>query len=280
MSATPQPFLILSNGRSGSTWLATALGRLAGMTTDYEYRWNFPDAPLDELHRLIPGHIPSVADDLRAFARGADFVGSRLVLSLEWSDREDFARRAEAYFDPSIHYVLLTRRFFDVLLSFMLRGPTHQLTPADQGIEADNVLRRRLRDYEGYFAGVQANYAVAAPRLFEALASLTNNAIALYGLYAQRPRRSHVAYEAIDADFLRLAREIGWRGEASDAQAVMDKPFTVKLPAFDLDRVPERAELEGLCAALDEDLRQAIATGAPVESLASAMEGRLAAYSK
>lgn len=68
-------FLTVSNGRTGSTWLETSLGKFKDVRTDHEFKW--------KVHKPGPSHLiieNSCLDQLKSFAINGKTTGSKLVV--------------------------------------------------------------------------------------------------------------------------------------------------------------------------------------------------------
>ncbi len=141
-------FLIVCNGRSGSTWLSTLLGQLPGVATDFEYRWSLPsNSPPDIVHRMIRDMPGTFGRDFASWAGGARDAGSKLVFSLEPNDVAAAIEGIWQRVDPDLKLIFLIRHYADVLLSFRFRGPAHRIDPADDRIERQGgVILKRMRE--------------------------------------------------------------------------------------------------------------------------------------
>ena len=74
-----QRFLIVSNARTGSTWLETLLGALPDVAVDYEFKWR-PDYQPHGVHLVIPDENFSCRAGIDSISVSAPVVGSKLVL--------------------------------------------------------------------------------------------------------------------------------------------------------------------------------------------------------
>ena len=71
-------FLIVSNMRSGSTWLETALGALPDVFTDFEFKCDVTYQP-SAVHYVLTEQTPQVTDVLEGMASTAPVTGSKFV---------------------------------------------------------------------------------------------------------------------------------------------------------------------------------------------------------
>ena len=236
-------FLVVSNGRTGSTWLSISLGRLDGVRTDFEYRWGLPrGAEGNPIHYVIPHHQATVVESLDSFAGDASVIGSKLVFSLEWTQRQNVFEKLDLYFDDRITYVFLTRSYLETLASFLLRGPVHGLVKSETDTAKENVMLRQLRAAFDRPAVGQRPFDGDERDVFRALKSLVNNDVIGFGICQRFPNRVHLSYDRISADFEKIARAAGWSGDSREARKVIDAPLVKKLPVLDCSSFP-RADL-------------------------------------
>ena len=261
-------FLLISNGRTGSTWLSTSLGQLRGVCTDYEYRWSLPrGSEGNPAHYVIPNHQETVIESLDVFARNAMIVGSKLVFSLEWTQRQRVFEQRDLYFDSRITYVFLTRPYLDTLASFLLRGPVHD--PVKSGSEADEagvMLGQIRKSFENSVLD-QRQFHGGEADVFRALRSLVNNDIIGFGLSQSYPNRLNISYENIATEFEKVARAIGWDGVSAEANAIISRPLVKKLPILDSSVFPQAGLFSEYSNQLSETLGIAIREQWGVEDL-------------
>ena len=81
-SARRTKFLVMSNLRSGSTWLETMLGALPDVFTDFEFKFAISYRP-SAVHRVLSEDLPSVTDVLEGMVSRAPVVGSKFVFDFE-----------------------------------------------------------------------------------------------------------------------------------------------------------------------------------------------------
>ncbi len=117
-------FLIVSNMRSGSTYLQTALGALGDVATDFEIKWAvaYPPAPG---HILLDENSIPISDILDRLDSDAPVAGSKLVLDPIELTRMEFDG-LKGKLGPDVRVIHLVRRYRDVFLS-RRRGAYHRL---------------------------------------------------------------------------------------------------------------------------------------------------------
>lgn len=116
-------FLIVSNVRSGSTWLQTMLAALPDVGSDFEVKWR-PSYPTSPVH-LILDSAANLAAALDLLGGGRPIAGSKLVLdALPLSDPQALTAAIPA----GTRIVHLTRTYRSAFLS-LLRGVRHLRNP-------------------------------------------------------------------------------------------------------------------------------------------------------
>lgn len=252
-------FLIVSNGRTGSTWLSTSLGRLDGVRTDFEYRWALPrGAEGNPVHYMISDHHSTVVESLDRFAGDARIVGSKLVFSLEWTQRQSVFEKLDLYFDDRITYIFLTRPYIETLASFLLRGPVHDLVKSEiEGARTGVMIGELARTFQRSSLAQKPFYGDEQD-VVRALRSLANNDVIGFGIFRRFPKRIHITYDCISSDFERVARAVGWTGNSWGARSAIDAPLVRKLPALDWASFPRADLFAEYARRMDQTLQSAI----------------------
>ena len=136
-----QPFLVLGNGRTGSSWLITSLDRLPDVKSRYEIKWKDPTLDLSAAALLyVDQHASMAAAIKRSSSRAvwggsANFDpdsnvqsrGSKLILNpYHFYGLRAFANMAKII-EPNIRLILLKRNYLETWLSWKARGVYHEL---------------------------------------------------------------------------------------------------------------------------------------------------------
>lgn len=116
-------FLIVSNMRSGSTWLETALGALPDVFTDFEFKCAVTYQP-SAVHYVLTDQTPKITDVLEEMPSTAPVTGSKFVFDRNLTLREVMFLQAKLGRDVKL--IHLTRSYRDVFLS-RRRGLYHRL---------------------------------------------------------------------------------------------------------------------------------------------------------
>lgn len=245
-------FLIVSNLRSGSTWLETMLGALPDVFTDFEFKWA-PVYPPSPIHYVLNANSPSVGTCLDGLRQEPGMViGSKLVLDpVPFTDQDKVALRG--LFSPDLRIVHLTRNYGEVLISRM-RGVAHLLNPHGPAVEGQ-ALAQTLRASTGAFqrACVPTPRTVSPEACRVELERYLDNDLWAKSLRDTCARYTLVDYRQIGSRFEDIARFVGSRAHTAVVQAVVDCPPTVKLPTIaDRSLAPNRDALEPLFSEFDK----------------------------
>jgi len=202
-------FLILSNPRTGSTWLELMLAALPDIQADYEIKWQ-PEYEPNPLVHIVLGRGGSVAEELTS--RGLD--GSKLVLDYRQHLTLEYSALA-ACIDPRIKLIHLTRDYFDVVCS-VARGCFHKL-----GKPSDTELARNLTTLESD-QGLPITLRTPPHALWmndDWIRSL-----------AQTHEILTLGYTEIPARFEEVARFVGSEATVTELVKVLSNPPVVKTP--------------------------------------------------
>lgn len=284
MSKTsPTKFLIVGNGRTGSTWLETMLGCLPEVAVDYELKWNPIGYELPPHLRVIPNRPSGCGDLLLEIGGDHSIVGSKLILDKRLHSPSEYAD-LHATIDRDIRIIHLVRDYYDVVLSWY-RGVYHVLNENATSEESDKSSE--------IYKSISGEKSSTEPRFVEKLAYLVNyprdylrtgdplpilqflnrhglgnfdttdremakfktdleyclaNDMWAHSLCHSHPHYCSVRYSEIPQDFTSMTRFIGSNASESSIQEILDNPISKKLPPKDarlLCSSPER--LKELC---------------------------------
>ena len=116
-------FLIVSNARSGSTWLETLIGALPDVSADYEFKWKPKNYEPKPAHMIIPDSGFSCSQALAKIDPTSPIVGSKLVLDPFQHTAEEYAAIKNTI-EPDIRTIHLTRSLTEIYYSWR-RGVYH-----------------------------------------------------------------------------------------------------------------------------------------------------------
>jgi hypothetical protein len=237
-------FLIISNLRSGSTWLHTMLGALPDIATDYELKWGTSYEP-SVAHFVLSESSPTVSEFLERMETDAPIAGTKFVfdpIELTWVDlltlRDKIGR--------DVRIIHLTRRFRDIFLS-RRRGFYHQVRES-AAVNIGKHIKAAIGDADiGKAMGYVEPTAVSAISCYEELKIYLQ-----YDIWAMLLRDEGfpyllVDYENVADDFVEIAKFVGSTAQPEAINSVLMEPPVMKLPQVEgAALVQNLAELEPL----------------------------------
>ncbi len=270
-------FLIISNGRTGSTWLSLMLGQLSDVIVDHDLKCRphhiLPLAPsslgkatlmgkkfkLISLHKeySVPGFsMKSAFDELESRVNRRVSSGMKLTFDPRAFTLEDQAITRRVVRGYSIIHV--TRNLHDILLS-SFRGFYHEGTDVpiqkdvwlkDAVLSLSDLLKREL---------IQRHHRINHIHFPGFLWRLIRNDRFTYSL-SRGSRYFRVEYEEIRRRFWEIAKFIGSASSREEAAEILVSPPTRKLThqpleqTVDVDSIDVRKGLE-LALKLDKERR-------------------------
>ncbi|WP_105168797.1 hypothetical protein [Pseudoalteromonas sp. T1lg23B] len=234
-------FLIISNGRSGSTWLETMLGQLSDVKVEYEFKWKPPYDP-HPLHIRVDSKDFSCKKALESISPTAPIVGSKLVFDPRYHTDEELLELLETI-DPEIKVIHLTRSYVEVFSSIM-RGKPINILNDDVAVEEASILLKTLKSNSLDDKSESDN----SPRTIDhghcrrLMRNLLKNDLAVEKLRCRVTNFYSLDYSDIEAQFYALTQFIGSNCSQEDAMSVTKKPVTKKLPTKDIGEIVSNIE--------------------------------------
>lgn len=242
-------FLIVSNGRTGSTWLETMLGELPDVEVDYEFKWA-PRYPSSPSHMVIPSKDFSCSQALEGISSTAPIVGSKLVLDPSmWLDRnDDEYRELKATIDKDIRIIHLKRNYADTFFSHC-RGYANMLRVRDRSANSKilasienslsedtkyNLVRKMIRD--------KKKQAVPPIACVVHMKALLENDKWIAILREQRVHFIDIDYSEIPSRFAEIVKFIGSGASKGKINDVLRNSPTKKLPSVRASEYIQNAE--------------------------------------
>jgi hypothetical protein len=150
-------FLIMGNGRTGSTWLSTSLDQIPDIFCARELKWGKTDYELKPVHYEINLNSGSAIDVLREIYGSelnrqaptpvhANAVGSKFILDPYYYCPDDFFRNFAGFLQDLNLIVLLHRNFLASFLSWKTRGVYHKLGASQKDNKVDFYLRHGMQE--------------------------------------------------------------------------------------------------------------------------------------
>jgi len=264
-------FLIISNGRTGSTWLLTSLDQIPDVTARHELKW--PDGtPMRADAQFVLDRETKIRDaiDTVCSRELRTVKGSKLVFNpYSYHDESVFAALADII-DEDVATILLKRRYIETWLSWKARGVYHEVNAAvAQKQIADNPMVRAMQAMEkpqtthlvlfhngealAPFEKGQTPYPLETA-IDDFLQFFANDMQAL-DIVKQRDGKV-VDYSNVKQELPEIVRFVGSRSPSLEIENSVRRPLTKKLDPLQ-DHVHPRAPLVELSDALDEVFAQA-----------------------
>ncbi len=246
--APPRPrrakFLIVSNMRSGSTWLQTALGALPDVATDYEMKWGIVYQP-SIAHVLLDNDPRSVSEILDEMPSEAAVAGSKFVFDPTELTQADIQELREKL-GSDVRIIHLVRRYRDIFVS-RRRGFYHQLNKSSGWRLGDRIgaaIERADFEHQKIVAEPQV---VSRLDCYEELKAYLQNDIWATLLRTDGRPFLAVDYETISERLPEIATFSGSTATPEAIGPVLAHPPILKLPSVDAaGLVANIAELEPL----------------------------------
>lgn len=273
-------FLIIGNGRCGSTWLETSLDQLSELACRREFKWPSPLYELNEFHLKIDFETNSIVRELDEFyedhqeSAPRPINGSKLIFDLyPLLTPKVFGHISDAL-DVGVNIVQIKRNYIELFLSWRARfGIVHQISPAALGNHASidpllvstfdtevpeaaksrniwltNNGRRLVSDREPGLEGVDFETSAVV----EDLLSFFYNDISVVGISKFCTNSMVVDYKDIKKRFTEIARFVGATSNDSQLLTPIDTPTTQKLPPLSPNLIRPMEKVLTLSELLDK----------------------------
>lgn len=274
-----KPFLIVGNGRTGSTWLTSTLDRLPDVRCLSQMGWREPGersiAGKVYIDPSIPSFVPLIADI--TLGSGVETMppvaGSKFTFEPYWFTSPAMLANLQRMTRGQLPVIVLKRSYFEVFLSWRVRGVEHiydltapHLTESDKEsiIASPNyvtepqpiVFTNRSLDLAERKGAVKYPLRRAVDDL---LMLFSNDVMAL-----QLDPAMIVDYSEIAAKLPEIVCLIGSRATVADMAAVLGHPLTQKLPRLE-QYVSPRAPVERIAGILDRAFAQVSTARSPAK---------------
>lgn len=259
-------FLIISNGRTGSTWLVTSLDQIPDVTARHELKW--PDGtPMrsDAQYVLDPGENVRGAIDAVCAKKTRPVKGSKLVFNPYTFHGESVFAALSENIDRRIATVLLKRRYLETWLSWKARGVYHEVNEAFHAddFSTNSMVRamQALQKPQNTHLVLCHNGEVLAPlqegatyypleTAIDDLLQFFSNDMQALGIVKAR-KGMVVDYSSVKTSLPAVARYIGTKSAPSVVENSVSRPLTKKLDPLE-DYLHPLGVLAEISDALDE----------------------------
>ncbi len=239
-------FLIVGNGRTGSTWLLTNFDRLPDTTARFELKWA-SDAQRADAHRTLglgTNATAAISGAAIAPSKQASILGSKLILNpYSYYGPKTFSEIGNAL-DGDIKLILLKRKYKQTWLSWKARGVYHKVDETVPTADAQsNPLLDAMRSMDEppkqhlvlHHNGPLDVFPGAPYPLVTAIDDIIQNyANDIQFLRILKNKTGVVVYyDDIEREFSKLAKFVGSRAAPSDIADIVAKPQTLLLERLD-----------------------------------------------
>ena len=250
-------FLIISNMRSGSTWLQTMLGALPDVATDYELKWG-ATYQASAAHYILNDSSPTVSEILERMDSDAPITGTKFTFDPIELTRLDFLSFHEKI-GCDVRIIHLTRRFRDMFLS-RRRGFYHQLDESGSTDVGRHIKAAVIDADVGKAAALSEPTSVSPVSCYEELKVYLQHDAWITLLREAGLPYLQVDYDNIADELPEITSFVGSTTPPERVNSVIAHPPVIKLPAIDGSRLIENlVELEPLFAHF-EVLRELLLT--------------------
>ena len=269
-------FLLVSNARSGSTWLQTSLARLPDISTDHEilFRKGYPGNGTPPLHVFVDAGW-SATKFLSALAPGASVVGSRLVLVGFGANHVSHLIELASAIDPEIRIVQVTRSYWDCFKSSM-RGhydvlSDHELQESDNRHAAlsETALWATMSEH-GKTSSEIRELTIDTQSLEDAktfLIKLFTNDLMLLELCRRAKKAMRVPYDEIRLRFHEIALFLDSQATLEDCVEIINRPVTNKLPPIPDQAITNYQQLMEFSDILETGMQIVVANNIPFDDV-------------
>ena len=277
----PNLFLLVGNGRTGSTWLQTTLDQIPDVRTRREIKVRMEYQEPHPLHVYVDESTTSITDCIIQACNGTlEASGSRHVLGSKlifdpygFLDPNIFSF-LDKIFGDDISIIFLKRSYASQFLSWKVRGVFHRLneTAINEIEDIDNslvdvistwpepkLLRLALTDMRKPLPTARLDKKVDYVRYplqdaIEDLLVLFYNDLNALAISQKRARHMIVDYEEIDHSFEHIAKYVGSSSSQDTIRRAEARPVTQRLDVIS----PEYVQPAGVLDSFSDCLRQAL----------------------
>tara|TARA_R110002110_G_C13379123_1_gene710923 strand:- start:115 stop:1245 length:1131 start_codon:yes stop_codon:yes gene_type:complete len=258
---SPAHFLILGNGRTGSSWLTTNFNQLPDVRAHRQIGWRLGDQP-DHPQRYSINKSDSMTAIIDAACDSREptplhVAGSKFIFQpYTYTHSEIYSQLSECI-EPDIKLIYLKRAYLECFLSWKVRGVAHSIDPAiDAKQRIPNVLENHipqteLRHLVLNSRGVPLSDVSGTPypvnQAVDDILVMFSNDILARRLVENRSGKI-IDYSRIRDEFTALAAFIGSSATTKICRDIIANPLTQKLPDLSDYLHPSQplAEIAGL----------------------------------
>jgi hypothetical protein len=221
-------FVVVSNMRAGSTWLATTLGAFPDAATDFEIKWNV-NYPPHKIHCVLNHQSPLISQILDEFSEEFVVVGSKFVFDPVELTHDDYDNLRKK-FDNKLKIIHLVRRYRDIFLSAR-RGFFHQLNEATPRRIGEHLRAGFDTSRPEKFVKPSEPARISPAACYEEVRTYLQNDVWTSSLRENMPYL-RVSYENLNERIAEVAKFIGSSATPDVLSDLAQRPVTLKLPTL------------------------------------------------
>ncbi|CAM2067447.1 hypothetical protein SCOR_18850 [Sulfidibacter corallicola] len=265
-------FVVVSNTRSGSTYLATTLNELSQVTCDFQANWYPKPRKIDDFRLpFYPGC--DVLEILRTSLEDSIARGTKLTFNAQSILTSTEAGKILDAFSQKINIIQLRRNYLDIYASRFGRGTVHILNP-DRDKANESKLIHSIQNIQALTE--QADFEMDPLDSYKAILLFFCADAVGRGLRIKADRGYQIRYERISEEIGDIARflKVPYRGP--EIESATNRPVVKKLPPLDFELLPNIQFAREVAAVFERAYDRLESTGEnPVKQVACNEEGYL-----
>lgn len=267
-------FLIISNGRTGSTWLQYSLDRLDNMILRKEIKWKIPGQPEDSTHSYLNKANFSTANifsdtDIPEEPTNKLILGSKMVFDPDHFISQSTFDKIDTRLPNELRLIFLKRTYKDCFLSWRARGVCHQVDAQviselknydrlfmDEALKRERPLSRILHlTVRGQALEKYNDSPEVLPypieEMIDDLLIMFHNDVVAYDILSKKRPFMTIDYSKIPNKFKETVEFAGGSITDAEADTILSKPSVKKLPTL-AENIKPADPLESFSQLLDE----------------------------
>lgn len=245
-------FLIIGNGRTGSTWLEFMLNNLPGVQANYEFKIFLNKYKLTKFHIPITLNDIAIIEKLHLYLtdKKAAVLGSKLILDANQFLEEAYFTELYKYFSrekSNIKLIHLHRSYYELFLSWNCRSIYHDLVRRKI---PSNIKKHQEVKVKIYISGINKNSDLDLENEYKndssnklkmhyyndilfRLFSLFYNDLMVQKILQNLDMGVAIPYNEISSNFSRVTTYCGIKASQQDIDYVLKNPETLKLSSLE-----------------------------------------------
>lgn len=252
-------FIIISNGRCGSSHLVTSLSRFDDVSCDYEIKWEIFYKKRN-VH-LVMFQGDRVIDIIDSNINKNKIMGSKFIFdsypqSIIGVEKE---RHLVNSFDENISIIHLTRSYFDILISTFYRGSVHLLS--DRGNDSGQVVVQDAVKSELDLP--ECKWSIPTNMIPLVVMNMFHSDMLALEIATRAKKSMVMPYAEINTRMKDVAEFIGSQTSDAKIKEITDQPVIRKLPPIDLSQIDKVDDLQSWISRFDTAREHYLLNGIP-----------------